>query len=266
LTGTKKEVLFFREESESQGLLHLLNQSDEFQFQNSFEVSSDVKDVELLKSLVLQNIDNLKTKIFQKETVKEEAEKNIEIVTIKPEIFEDESYEEQLIDFHFLTPLSSVETSNQEQDTQVKIFPSLNVDLLESPNQTNWSSKTQIADKKTFHCTSCGFVTKYKTNLRKHIYSKHPDIESGLSSSLRHQCSECPRRFYDKRHLENHLNSSHFDIRPYSCEVCEKRFFQKVHMQNHLKTHKNEKDYSCPCCGKSFRLAHHLRRHSSKCK
>ena len=266
MTGTKREVLLFREESESPGLLQVLDKSDEFVFQGSFEVSSDVKDVEILKSLVLENINNLRIENNQKETIKEKAEEIIEIVTIKPEIFEDEWYEEQQIDFHFLTPLSSVETNCQEQNILFGKKSSFNFDLPHSPNKANWIAKIQTTDDKSFQCFCCGFVTRYKTNLKKHIYSKHPDTESGLSSSLRHQCSECTRRFYDKRHLENHLNSIHLNIRPYSCEVCEKRFFQKVHMQIHLKTHKEEKDHTCSLCGKSFRLAHHLRRHSAKCK
>lgn len=276
-----REILFIREEESESSLLGALAESQQFTFQGCFDVSSEIVDVEVLKTIVLENINILD----KNNNCAEIEETDVEIITIKPEIIiEEESEEENDFGFHYLASLNSVENKEQEQETKVEYqiqdiqsYPELDSHILASFNANESYDETQdncrevhldsqtIATQK-FECPVCNFASNYSTNLKKHIFSKHPDIESGLSQAMRHQCHLCERRFYDKRHLQNHLNSSHFNVRPYFCEVCAKRFFQKVHMQIHLKIHKQEKEHICGSCHKSFRLAHHLRRHRSKCQ
>lgn len=277
-----KEILFIREEESEANLLGALAQSPDFSFQGCFDVSSDIEDVELLKSIVLGNLNNLDKNSNFVERVIEKEDTFVEVITIKPEIiFEEETTEETDFGFHYLASLNSAEQAEQELTTKVEekiedlqnypefhLLSSSNASWCSDEIQDDWSEShldSQAIATKKFGCTVCKFASKYSINLKKHIFSKHPDIESGLSQAMRHQCHLCERRFYDKRHLQNHLNSSHFNVRPYSCELCAKRFFQKVHLQIHLKTHNKEKEHICRSCHKCFRLAHHLRRHRSNC-
>jgi hypothetical protein len=278
-----REILFIREEESESSLLGFLAESQQFTFQGCFDVSKEIVDVELLKSFVLGNLNNLDKNNNCIENVTGNESADVEIITIKPEfIIEEESEEETDFGFHYLAALNSVEKTEQEEETKVEDqiqdiqnYPDLDFHFLASSNANKCYDETEdncsevhsqnIATKK-FGCHVCNFASKYSINLKKHIFSKHPDIESGLSQAMRHHCHLCERRFYDKRHLQNHLNSSHFNVRPYSCEVCAKSFFQKVHMQIHLKIHQKEKEHICRSCRKSFRLAHHLRRHRSNCQ
>eukprot|EP00092_Neocalanus_flemingeri_P005178 GFUD01005570.1.p1 GENE.GFUD01005570.1~~GFUD01005570.1.p1 ORF type:complete len:182 (-),score=32.36 GFUD01005570.1:14-559(-) len=175
------------------------------------------------------------------------------MIIIKPEIiFEDQTNNNQgkeEFGFHFLASFNTTESFNETE-------------YICSETITD----TKSNEKGNFECTVCSFGSKYSRNLKKHIFSKHSEIESGLSLGSRHKCHLCDRRYYDTRHLQNHINSSHYNVRPFSCKVCEKRFFQQVHVQVHMKTHSNEKDHVCKLCDKQFRLAHHLRRHLSKCQ
>jgi hypothetical protein len=47
----------------------------------------------------------------------------------------------------------------------------------------------------------------------------------------------------------------------WSCSECPKRFTRKFHLNNHLRTHRAEKPYACSECGKRFTRANDRKRH-----
>jgi len=230
-------------------------------YKGFLRVPTDI-DTETLEQIVNQNFDNLSHCSGDSEEIWKNSE--IEILTVTPEIFFGEERE-----INHLQP-----TFNHQTDTGTETsfqFPSQSnqteaLDYCREKSQVEKAVPIHAQPLKYFQCSECSHTTNSQTNLKKHIYCKHPQIESGLSLQMRFNCELCQRRFYDKRHLQNHQNSQHHNIRPYSCKSCEKCFFQEVHLNVHMKLHKKEKDHMCINCGKMFTLAHHLKRHHLRCE
>jgi len=55
----------------------------------------------------------------------------------------------------------------------------------------------------------------------------------------------------------------HEGERAFSCSQCNKRFGQKKHLQNHERTHTGEKPFACNQCSRCFAQKYQLVRHGA---
>ena len=76
-----------------------------------------------------------------------------------------------------------------------------------------------------------------------------------------------PVRFphkYRKEELKSSTKSD-FDSRPFHCPDCPARFKQRGHLNDHVNSlHSSEKPHQCPICGDKFKLKGYLRSHSRR--
>ncbi len=80
-------------------------------------------------------------------------------------------------------------------------------------------------------------------------------------------CKVCNKSFYDASSLTKHRRT-HTGEKPYQCEICKKDFRQKRHLADHIKTtHKKERSFRCHFCGlfmaHRFSINRHLKRKHS---
>ena len=62
--------------------------------------------------------------------------------------------------------------------------------------------------------------------------------------------------------MENHINTVHLKLTPYTCPHCDKKFGHKCDLQTHIRTvHLKLKNYACPHCDKKFGENGNLQRH-----
>eukprot|EP00090_Calanus_glacialis_P040632 TRINITY_DN70960_c0_g1_i1.p1 TRINITY_DN70960_c0_g1~~TRINITY_DN70960_c0_g1_i1.p1 ORF type:complete len:100 (+),score=11.58 TRINITY_DN70960_c0_g1_i1:22-300(+) len=62
---------------------------------------------------------------------------------------------------------------------------------------------------KIYKCPLCSYSKTYHMGVKRHIYIHHPEIDSKLSPGQKLSCKMCHKRYYDARHLEKHIRSSH---------------------------------------------------------
>ena len=123
------------------------------------------------------------------------------------------------------------------------------------PNVAKWPNGQMIWPT----CFHCGLNFCNKSSLRRHISQIHnPQRERP------HGCTQCGKRFYEKRWLTQH-SEIHKEQRerPHLCSVCGKQFYRKRELVAHLKLHRNP--HVCSVCGKQFfskrELVAHLKLH-----
>lgn len=88
---------------------------------------------------------------------------------------------------------------------------------------------------------SCGVVM---TNLKKFI--QHLCIHS---NERPYQCSveTCGQMFFQRSHLNRHMNSQHSSVFKFSCETCGNQFKIKDHLKKHIKnTHSDKAETKSP--------------------
>ncbi|XP_030760246.1 gastrula zinc finger protein XlCGF26.1-like isoform X5 [Sitophilus oryzae] len=75
-------------------------------------------------------------------------------------------------------------------------------------------SRSEEAEEKVFHCTTCGFQTQYKSN-----FLSHKKIHLPLKDRQLFACTHCNKRYTTKRGLQRHLedNHTHIDSRNADC-------------------------------------------------
>lgn len=107
-------------------------------------------------------------------------------------------------------------------------------------------------------CQQCGKGYKFIWELRRHIQNAHTERERA------HECHLCPKKFYSKEMLSDHISSVHLDLRPYKCNAdgCNKAFKLKKRLRIHyIQVHSNQKPHSCLICKKAFALRGNLTAH-----
>ena len=79
-------------------------------------------------------------------------------------------------------------------------------------------------------CTICGCAFKYKSCLKRHIYSVHKMGEKKF------KCNQCSYSAYQNAHLIGHVKSVHDKIRDFKCEECDYAASYKGHLKQHRKS------------------------------
>ncbi|XP_075729672.1 uncharacterized protein LOC119165021 isoform X1 [Rhipicephalus microplus] len=105
-------------------------------------------------------------------------------------------------------------------------------------------------------CTQCDYVTKDKSNMKKHL-GKH-------TGDRPFSCGDCGASFPLKHHLNYHIRT-HTGERPFSCGLCSASFAVKHNLNNHMRTHTGERPFPCDHCSASFSRKQDLARHRWYC-
>ncbi|XP_049818369.1 zinc finger Y-chromosomal protein isoform X2 [Aethina tumida] len=138
-------------------------------------------------------------------------------------------------------------------------------------------SHREIAKKKPIKkpegktCYDCGYTTISKTDLRRHIFTKHRK-----GDFVKFCCPHCDYTTVRKNTLTRHLKT-HSDSRIFKCSYCDKRVSTKNNLYNHvLKEHKKENEeknlvplkckiHQCPTCPYITVAKGHLVDHMRTC-
>ncbi|XP_022250849.1 protein hunchback-like [Limulus polyphemus] len=93
-------------------------------------------------------------------------------------------------------------------------------------------------------------------------YSKEMDHDD-TKNTRAYQCDICHMKFTQFANMRRH-KLSHFGVRPFECRLCPKRFFRKDHLMEHIvRQHSLQRPFRCPFCIKSFNSRPQLKAHLS---
>ena len=107
------------------------------------------------------------------------------------------------------------------------------------------------------------------TEHRKKDVQSHADRDLGefRCDYIMSDGSACNKLFSRKDNLHRHMDT-HFDrIKPFACKECPKRYYQKSHLQDHVATVHSESSevYPCPNCKKVLKTMRGLTSHKVGC-
>ena len=104
-------------------------------------------------------------------------------------------------------------------------------------------------------CKICGKEFKNEQFLRKHIQSKHENLQV--------QCDSCGKIFTTQLGLKTHTKTVHEGReRNHCCEKCGKSFYDNGRLKMHFENvHEGLKRYKCPHCEKACSQSGDLKRH-----
>ena len=82
--------------------------------------------------------------------------------------------------------------------------------------------------------TFCNKQFTAKKNLQRHMQT-HQERSKDFA------CKDCPKRYYRKEHLKEHIELTHSELLPrYPCQNCKKTFAHKRNLKKHLVLCKNQ--------------------------
>lgn len=115
-------------------------------------------------------------------------------------------------------------------------------------------------DKIIFTCSICESVFENRRHVQEHVNKDHSDVK-------RRSCPHCGRTFNQTGDLTRHVRI-HTGIRPFKCpfEGCEYAFISSGDLHKHVRRHNQPnvpKPHVCTVCGKDFERGYDLKRHSS---
>uniref|UniRef100_A0A1A9WWU4 C2H2-type domain-containing protein n=1 Tax=Glossina brevipalpis TaxID=37001 RepID=A0A1A9WWU4_9MUSC len=145
-------------------------------------------------------------------------------------------------------------TKNSLLKARVKAYMSWRTILL------NKSKELKIKKKRRWNpqeCDICGKIEKSAHHLKAHkTYHEPPQIK----------CTMCPRMFYRKHVMQQHIVSQHLNRLDWICDFCGKQFRTQTRLHIHRKTEHLNMWEVCVVCNyrcssKTTLMAHQLRRH-----
>merc|ERR1719334_472860 len=108
-------------------------------------------------------------------------------------------------------------------------------------------------------CEICGEVLNRYIRYRRHMNNVH-----GVEKAF--VCKQCPEgpdrpRYASHSGLNQHIERDHLGIKNHQCPHCPKRFWCKNVLKNHLRVHDGKKPFECPHCHNKFTQKTNLREH-----
>ena len=117
-----------------------------------------------------------------------------------------------------------------------------------------------------FMCGICSKAFQTVLSVKAHIKKAHIKYAHRKQFTQLRKITD-PVRFPHKCQKEELKVStkSDFDSRPFHCPDCPARFKQRGHLNDHMNSlHSSEKPHQCPICGEKFKLKGYLRSHSRR--
>ncbi|XP_044192022.1 oocyte zinc finger protein XlCOF6-like isoform X3 [Thunnus albacares] len=130
---------------------------------------------------------------------------------------------------------------------------------------------------KEISCSDCGDIFSSYSELKRHKYDKHPELEVEISDDevpeepvkdkRPFSCPECGRRFVTQAAVEMHMRT-YLEGKKFRCQFCGAAFCHDVDLRQHSQYHRADKPFRCTQCDKRFayraRLSYHMRSHSTE--
>ncbi|XP_022104315.1 uncharacterized protein LOC110986617 [Acanthaster planci] len=109
--------------------------------------------------------------------------------------------------------------------------------------------------KGLYMCFTCGYSTKSKPTLMKHIVKWH-----GRGKVFRCRQTKCKETFSTEEELQRHRHS-HEAQRHYVCSLCNAKYKHVTGLRYHQRRHTFNYPYKCQECGLNFKSEGMLKRH-----
>lgn len=126
----------------------------------------------------------------------------------------------------------------------------------DSACKRRFSKSSQLHDCQRTHMED---MPNKDESCRKKYY--HSSADRKHVTKRRHECSFCPKKFYQLHILKRHL-SIHAREKPYVCCTCEQGFKDPQDLIVHLSQHNGKKPHCCALCEKSFPCVDDAKRHA----
>ena len=113
-----------------------------------------------------------------------------------------------------------------------------------------------LKNKKIWNCTSCGYSTKRKSDISRHL-SVHSDVRV-------FQCDKCSKSFKSGGGLKQHSSCVYSNLKPFWCDTCRKSFRTRRDLERHYISHGDgveRETFYCTNCNKHFYYPSLLVRH-----
>ena len=113
----------------------------------------------------------------------------------------------------------------------------------------------QKNSEKKFLCEKCNKFFSTAGNLRNHINSIHYNYRP-------YKCSfpNCNKAYGVESKLIIH-ERTHTGFKPFICQICQKSFNEKGNLKAHLKFHSEIRPFKCTLCNKEYKTNKHLKDH-----
>jgi len=93
-------------------------------------------------------------------------------------------------------------------------------------------------------CPHCGTQFTHRSSLRSHIKTVHLKEKN-------YRCDQCDQCYVDRTNLLRHIETKHLE-ETYYCEFCPRTFTATVYLREHVKRQHSDTTVACPNCNKNF--------------
>ena len=123
-------------------------------------------------------------------------------------------------------------------------FATSHLDSLRNHNQ-----RLHEEGKKKYVCEECGYMATVKFD-----FKKHQEVHKDAEEREKFKCEQCPREFFDKRHVRRHVKVVHENLR-HLCKDCGFTAIRMTTLKLHIESiHEKFKcdQWSYESCNKSY--------------